>query len=415
MKNKNDNTILYSIILVGDISIILSILRRDVVWSILIFLYLILMYVLREVVKKEKEDVNLLLKDLFLWSFFPIILGGFGILEFVDPLFGFGDIPILILASIYALIILIIISNHNKATLNQPSSIFFIVSSTLSSGVILASTRFLSDLHMDTNYWEGNSHFMIYLLVITGISLFLGYIYRDYIRSSRSELFRPIQKPLLKGEFVHYNKKMIEILESLFGKKKSSKQLILVRFLQFGMIVVIVYGIIYGRQSVVGWGIFSLVTSFLPDILTLNIKRYIPTNLYLLTVFIIFLFSAGRPLGFYEIFPWWSEATHLLGGGIVTVYLLSFFLYLEKSSENLVIPNFFMPVIMLFSMLLVSVFWELSEFFIDQAFGTSLQGNVEDTALDILFNIFGMAISLQLIFFLCDLKVVKTQTILDSS
>lgn len=107
-----------------------------------------------------------------------------------------------------------------------------------------------------------------------------------------------------------------------------------------------------------------------------------PILVLLLHVFLIFFTNI------YEIFPWFDIPIHILGGFAVGH---SYFLILNYLQEkNYLKTNSFIKIVFIISLVsLTAVFWEFFEYFAGYLTGFGLQGNLDDTILDLAMGILG--------------------------
>ena len=90
----------------------------------------------------------------------------------------------------------------------------------------------------------------------------------------------------------------------------------------------------------------------------------------------------------YEIFPWFDMPIHFLGGMVVSVTYFLTLKYLQ--GENYLMLNNIARVIFVFALVsLTAVFWELFEFSLTYLTGLGLQGNLDDTMLDLFLGMLG--------------------------
>ena len=90
----------------------------------------------------------------------------------------------------------------------------------------------------------------------------------------------------------------------------------------------------------------------------------------------------------YRIFPWLDIPMHFIGGASLSI---TYFLILQFSQkENYLRINSFFKVLFIFALVsLTAVFWELFEFSVEFISGWNLQGNLEDTMLDLFLGMLG--------------------------
>ena len=107
-----------------------------------------------------------------------------------------------------------------------------------------------------------------------------------------------------------------------------------------------------------------------------------PTLVLVLHLFLMFF----TPV--YSLFHWLDRPMHLLGGFSVgiTFYLIVNYLAEEKYWK---IPRAGRIFLILSSVALVAVMWELFEFFLTQITGIVFQGDLEDSMIDLFLGLAG--------------------------
>lgn len=109
-------------------------------------------------------------------------------------------------------------------------------------------------------------------------------------------------------------------------------------------------------------------------------------------IFPIFVFVTHLSLllfsNLYEIFPWFDIPMHFFGGMSVGITYFLTLGYLQK--KNYLRMNSIIKIIFVFALVsLTAVFWEFFEFLAEYSTGLNLQGNLDDTMLDLFFGVIG--------------------------
>lgn len=90
----------------------------------------------------------------------------------------------------------------------------------------------------------------------------------------------------------------------------------------------------------------------------------------------------------YEVFPWFDIPMHFLGGMAVSITYFLILGYLQK--KNYLRINSIIKIIFVFALVsLTAVFWEFLEFFVGYSTGLGLQGDLNDTMLDLFLGVLG--------------------------
>ncbi len=112
----------------------------------------------------------------------------------------------------------------------------------------------------------------------------------------------------------------------------------------------------------------------------INKFYFFPTiYFYVLAIFTFLANILGEIYNFYEVFPWWDNALHLVSGvliGFVVIVIFDYYhtkLYIRK---NLYKDALFTIVIASAASLSIAVVWELFEFSFDMYFNTNMQDGI---------------------------------------
>lgn len=135
--------------------------------------------------------------------------------------------------------------------------------------------------------------------------------------------------------------------------------------------------------------IIAVVISLVPSIVQRNYRITLPFELDLLITLSIFLHTfMGEGLGFYSKFWLWDNLLHMYGSGVsallafVIVYSMH---YTGKVRLTLPLIWFFTAI---FAMAMGGM-WEIVEFSVDTFFGKNAQKGLEDTMLDMIYDLLG--------------------------
>lgn len=153
----------------------------------------------------------------------------------------------------------------------------------------------------------------------------------------------------------------------------------------------------------VGLGLWDkAITSFLilllmlaPSFVKKRYQIYLPFILdFYLVVFIFLTLFLGDVQRFYDHVPFWDKLLHFQSGFLMgsTGYLLVYLLNEYKREELNLNPGFLSFFAVIFSLAL-GVTWEIVEFGIDVILGTSLQGGLHDTMMDLVYDFSGALIT----------------------
>ena len=95
---------------------------------------------------------------------------------------------------------------------------------------------------------------------------------------------------------------------------------------------------------------------------------------------------------FYELFPWFDIPMHFLGGIAVGYSYFLILQYLQR--KNYLRINSIIRVVFIFALVsLTAMFWEFFEYFAGHLTGFVLQGDLDDTILDLIMGMLGGLVS----------------------
>ena len=99
--------------------------------------------------------------------------------------------------------------------------------------------------------------------------------------------------------------------------------------------------------------------------------------------FFLLLFS-----NIYSVFPWFDIPMHFIGGMAVSITYFLTLGYLQK--RNYLRMSGIIKIIFVFALVsLTAVFWEFFEFLAEYFTGLNLQGDLNDTMLDLFLGVLG--------------------------
>lgn len=405
--------ILLSIALIFAVPIlVLALSARDILLSFMTIAFIILMYYTNEIDPEPYriEDLEKLKGDIFIWCMLPLLFGAFGAARILDLhfYFVFRDIAFTALASVFAFLIMLNMDYHTDFRPNRLFTVSFIIISTIGMGTVFAISRFITDRYMNTGYLAGNTHIMIYLIIITLSGFTIGINLMDYIDSYEFFPLKNVGSHLkIKDDFEGHAEEFLKLLNKLFGDYDHPSIISISHAFQAGIFVTVLYGFFLGRWIIFSWSLFSFIFAISPDIFKRKTGYTPPSIIYFWVTSVTFVYAFGRPAGFYRLFGWWAGITHFLAGTLVAVLVFSFLVYLDWVSENLYFPSYIIPILVLLSIFPIGVLWEISEFFVDVFFDRRLQAGLEDTVIDLLCNFAGTAVSLIIIYGLIEESTVE--------
>jgi uncharacterized membrane protein YjdF len=170
---------------------------------------------------------------------------------------------------------------------------------------------------------------------------------------------------------------------------------ILTYLMQFLILMTVLFSIVTGNFFVSVAGTIALFLTFIPYFFGRETHLIIPWEVTFLIALTLYLHIAGYSQGWYEsLYPYYDKIAHLVSS--ITIAMIGFLLVLilhrfgnMRCSRTMI---FFFIVI--FTMALGSI-WEILEYTIDQVFGnrlhfnTMLQHGLDDTMIDLIFDLIG--------------------------
>ncbi len=384
----------FTVIAFGILVMVMALIDLD---PFLVFMgaaYLFLMHKIVNIRPERYREYSLatLKRDLFIWSFFPLSLGALGTTGIFDVYFFFVfiDLAYTTLIAVFAFMIVINLNYYTDLRPDRPLSVLFVIIFTVGGGALMGITRYFSDLYFGTIYLGGNTYMMAYLIMVSILSVSIGFNIEDYICSYK---FFPLKDLSADREIKNTRRRFLHTLNKLFGKYDHGSLRVLSWILQAGIALTVVYGVYLENWSIVYWSVFSLIASLSPDLFRIHTGIRAPAIIYLWIAVVTFVFAFGRPMGFYVRYDNWAGITHCLTGTLMGVLVFSW-LVNSQVSKRVYLPNNVMILMVLLAIFPIGILWEIAEFYVDVIFDKNLQAGLTDTVHDILCNFGGTVISL---------------------
>lgn len=141
------------------------------------------------------------------------------------------------------------------------------------------------------------------------------------------------------------------------------------------------------------WGIWSLFAFFLtltPLILKRRFDITLPWELSLLIVLALYLHVGGSIRGWYLLFyPFYDKFAHLISSVLVAILGLISAVIMDQYVESIKMNRFFVAFFVIIFTMAMGVTWEIGEFLSDQILLTQAQHGLNDTMLDLIFDLIG--------------------------
>ena len=170
------------------------------------------------------------------------------------------------------------------------------------------------------------------------------------------------------------------------------------RTMQIFLAVLLVSGFYFGSSKVITNAGLGLFITFLPAIMEKRYKLAADPFLSLWITSAVFFHALGS-FGFYGSVWWWDHLTHALSASIVAAIGYTFIRSIDIHSENIRLPQKFMFLFILLTIMAFGVVWELFEYGLDiiaditQISMPLAQHGLTDTMKDMMFNTLGATIT----------------------
>lgn len=139
--------------------------------------------------------------------------------------------------------------------------------------------------------------------------------------------------------------------------------------------------------------VFTFTISFAPLWFERLTKVRLPALLQFTFVAFVFLsMFSGEVLDMYALFWPWDDIIHFSSGILIGLGAVVWLTALVTSLKKVNIPRWLQSLFVFFVVAAVIMAWELVEFTSDQLFGTTSQGTLFDTMMDLVYGALGGAI-----------------------
>lgn len=166
------------------------------------------------------------------------------------------------------------------------------------------------------------------------------------------------------------------------------------RFMQFSLLALFVSGIYLTSPKVIINSGIGLAITFAPALLEKKYNLAINPFLSLWIASAVFFHALGS-FGFYGAVWWWDHLTHALSASVVAAIGYTVVRSVDLHAEDIDLPNRFMFIFILLTVIAFGVVWELFEYGLDliaELTGISMplaQHGLDDTMKDMMFNTLG--------------------------
>jgi hypothetical protein len=170
------------------------------------------------------------------------------------------------------------------------------------------------------------------------------------------------------------------------------------RFMQVVLLGMFAIGLYTRTPKIIINSGVGLFISFIPALLERDYSFSLSPFLSLWITSAVFFHSLGS-VGLYSAVSWWDHLTHSLSASLVAATGYTLIRSIDLHSNDIRLPDRFMFVFILMTVVAFGVFWELFEFALDlvsNLTGVSMplaQHGLQDTMKDMSFNLAGAVIA----------------------
>jgi hypothetical protein len=138
------------------------------------------------------------------------------------------------------------------------------------------------------------------------------------------------------------------------------------------------------------WSLFAFFLTLTPLILKRRFDITLPWELSLLIVLALYLHVGGSIRGWYLLlYPFYDKFAHLISSVLVAILGLISAVIMDQYVESIKMNRFFVAFFVIIFTMAMGVTWEIGEFLSDQILLTQAQHGLNDTMLDLIFDLIG--------------------------
>ena len=161
------------------------------------------------------------------------------------------------------------------------------------------------------------------------------------------------------------------------------------RLIQLSFVVIIAVELALGRFEWIASAAISLFITFVPNLIKRRISIALPPELTFVIFLALFLHTMGGSLGLYASTSWWDHLTHSFSAFLVASLGFIGVVIIDKYADSIYLPPRFLSFFIFMLTIAFGVIWEISEFANDQLRGSTMQYSLDDTMVDLMFDIGG--------------------------
>ena len=141
------------------------------------------------------------------------------------------------------------------------------------------------------------------------------------------------------------------------------------------------------------WSSFALFLTLTPLILKRRFDITLPWELSLLIVLALYLHVGGNIRGWYLLFyPFYDKFAHLISSVLVAILGFTSAVVLDQYVESVKMNRYFVAFFVIIFTMAMGALWEIGEFASDTFLLTQTQHSINDTMLDLIFDLIGGSI-----------------------
>jgi len=170
---------------------------------------------------------------------------------------------------------------------------------------------------------------------------------------------------------------------------KLSWQMLTSYTFHFALLGLFAVGLYYGDLYAAFASLFSFGLMSIPLFLRRRGLVAIPWELNLWIFIALFLHNLGVLADYYDRFWWWDKLTHFLSASLIAGFGFIFIVIIDKYVDTIYLPQRMLSFFIIVFVLAMGVVWEIFEFGFDVFLGTRMQYSLDDTVMDLVFDLLG--------------------------
>lgn len=161
------------------------------------------------------------------------------------------------------------------------------------------------------------------------------------------------------------------------------------RLIQLSFLTMIAIEFVLGHYEWIPSAALSLFITFVPNLIRRSIHLVLPPELTVMIFIALFLHTMGGLMGLYTSTSWWDHLTHSFSAFLVASLGFIGVVIIDKYADSIYLPPRFLSFFIFMLTTAFGVIWEISEFANDEFTGSVMQYSLDDTMVDLMFDIGG--------------------------